>query len=107
MDILKDGLTVALIGLAVVFAALGLFIGLIITVRFFTRVGRGLAPAAPPASAPEPILPETIHDDDEEIAAVIAAVNMLLGEEQRVVTIIPRSPAKAAWRAAARKEQMI
>ena len=96
---LQEGLTVSLIGLAVVFSALALFIALIVAVRFFAR------PKQSEKTVEEVMAPAIIQSDDE-IAAVIAAITMMLGENRRVVSIIPRGTAKAPWRAAARQLTM-
>ncbi|MCL2433650.1 MAG: hypothetical protein FWD16_03930 [Clostridia bacterium] len=65
---------------------------------------RKKAKQLPMSPAEAIITPEiTYEDDDAEIAAVIAAVAMMLEDEKQcVVSVAPRSPGKAAWRAAAR-----
>ena len=116
MDKLIFGLTVTVIGIAVVFCGLVVLIGLIKLVAMATGgVSRAkkdkAAPAPAPAPAPVPAAPvaqeQPVQADDTLIAVISAAVAAMM-EDGSAFTVrrIRRVSNATAWSRAGREEQV-
>ena len=115
--ILKDGLSVAAVGILTVFVALIILIGLIkvleLVIGGVTKKKAAPTPA-PAAPAPAPVIEETAEEEDEGeliavIAAAVAAAMEAAGEEEPtgfVVRSIRRVNNAPAWNRAGREEQV-
>ena len=113
MNELLFGLSVAAIGLLVVFSGLVILIGCIKLISFFGKGGKAekkAAEAAPvqaaaPEAAPAPAVPEGITP--ETIAAITAAISAVWqGDTGFVVRRVRRVHNAAAWNLAGREEQV-
>ena len=116
MDKLIFGLTVTVIGIAVVFCGLVVLIGLIKLVAMATGgiskpKKEKAAPAPAPAPAPVPAAPvaetQPVQADDALIAVISAAVAAMM-EEGSAFTVrrIRRVSNATAWSRAGREEQV-
>ena len=117
MDTLIFGLTVTVIGIAVVFCGLVVLIGLIKLVAMATggvsksRKEKKAAPAPAPAPAPVPAAPvaqeQPVQADDTLIAVISAAVAAMM-EDGSAFTVrrIRRVSNATAWSRAGREEQV-
>lgn len=115
MAILQYGLSVALVGIGVVFVGLVILIGIIklmeIALKAMTAKKETAAPAPAPAAAPAPVAePEPEVDDNELIAVIAAAVACAMEAEGNasgfVVRSIRRINNAPAWNRAGREEQV-
>ena len=116
MDKLIFGLTVTVIGIAVVFCGLVVLIGLIKLVAMATGSAsrprkEKVAPVPAPAPAPAPAAPvaqeQPVQADDTLIAVISAAVAAMM-EDGSAFTVrrIRRGSNATAWSRAGREEQV-
>ena len=116
MDTLIFGLTVTVIGIAVVFCGLVVLIGLIKLVAMATGSAsrprkEKVAPVPAPAPAPAPAAPvaqeQPVQADDTLIAVISAAVAAMM-EDGSAFTVrrIRRVSNATAWSRAGREEQV-
>lgn len=71
-ELLRDGLTVTLLGMGVVFVLLGL---LVLIVTGMSRLAHALEGATPPEAAPAAAPSGPVHANQELISAITAAVH--------------------------------
>lgn len=109
------GLTVTLIGIAIVFFGLTILIGLIKLMEMATaNIGKGgkkgkkQAEAPAPAPAAAPVAEEVPVTDDSELIAVISAAVAMMMEDGSAFTVrrVRRVQNAPAWQKAGREEQV-
>ncbi len=109
MSTLIFGLTVALIGIAIVFCGLVVLIGLIKLITVATQPRKTAEPAPAPAPVPAPVAPAAAAapaQDDALIAVITAAVAAMM-EDGAAFTVrrVRRVTNAPAWQRAGREEQ--
>ena len=112
------GLTVTLIGIAIVFLGLTILIGLIKLMEKATanlgkggkggKKGKKQAEAPAPAPAAAPVVEEVPVADDSELIAVISAAVAMMMEDGSAFTVrrVRRVQTAPAWQKAGREEQV-
>ena len=112
------GLTVTLIGIAIVFLGLTILIGLIKLMEKATanlgkggkggKKGKKQAEAPAPAPAAAPVVEEVPVADDSELIAVISAAVAMMMEDGSAFTVrrVRRVQNAPAWQKAGREEQV-
>lgn len=105
------GLTVTLIGIAIVFLGLTILIGLIKLMEKATaNLGKGgkKAKKQAEAPAPAPVVEEVPVADDSELIAVISAAVAMMMEDGSAFTVrrVRRVQNAPAWQKAGREEQV-
>lgn len=112
------GLTVTLIGIAIVFLGLTILIGLIKLMEKATanlgkggkggKKGRKQAEAPAPAPVAAPVVEEVPVADDSELIAVISAAVAMMMEDGSAFTVrrVRRVQNAPAWQKAGREEQV-
>lgn len=106
------GLTVTLIGIAIVFLGLTILIGLIKLMEKATanlgRGGKKQAEAPAPAPVAAPVVEEVPVADDSELIAVISAAVAMMMEDGSAFTVrrVRRVQNAPAWQKAGREEQV-
>lgn len=110
------GLTVTLIGIAIVFLGLTILIGLIKLMEKATaNLGKGgkkakkqAAEAPAPAPVAAPVVEEVPVADDSELIAVISAAVAMMMEDGSAFTVrrVRRVQNAPAWQKAGREEQV-
>ena len=109
------GLTVTLIGIAIVFFGLTILIGLIKLMEMATaNIGKGgkkgkkQAEAPAPAPAAAPVAEEVPVTDDSELIAVISAAVAMMMEDGSAFPVrrVRRVQNAPAWQKAGREEQV-
>ena len=107
------GLTVTLIGIAIVFLGLTILIGLIKLMENATaNLGKGGKKAKKQAEAPAPVAAPVVEEvpvaDDSELIAVISAAVAMMMEDGSAFTVrrVRRVQNAPAWQKAGREEQV-
>lgn len=106
------GLTVTLIGIAIVFLGLTILIGLIKLMEKATanlgKKGKKQAEAPAPAPVTAPVVEEVPVADDSELIAVISAAVAMMMEDGSAFTVrrVRRVQNAPAWQKAGREEQV-
>ena len=106
------GLTVTLIGIAIVFLGLTILIGLIKLMEKATanlgKKAKKQAEAPAPAPVAEPVVEEVPVADDSELIAVISAAVAMMMEDGSAFTVrrVRRVQNAPAWQKAGREEQV-
>lgn len=107
------GLTVTLIGIAIVFLGLTILIGLIKLMEKATaNLGKGGKKGKKQAEAPAPVAAPVVEEvpvaDDSELIAVISAAVAMMMEDGSAFTVrrVRRVQNAPAWQKAGREEQV-